>query len=40
MTPTVPHVAGWEPESMRKTMIELSEIVERVNGQRTGVLEE
>ena len=25
---------------MRKTMIELSEIVERVNGQRTGVLEE
>ncbi|MCZ4520874.1 hypothetical protein O4220_20370 [Rhodococcus ruber] len=40
MTPTVPHVAGWEPESMRKTMIELAEIVERVNGQRTGVLEE
>ena len=40
MTPTVPHVAGWEPESMRKTMIELSEIVERVDRQRTGVLEE
>ncbi|MGF0313536.1 hypothetical protein [Rhodococcus sp. IEGM1428] len=40
MTPTVPHVAGWEPESMRKTMIELAEIVDRVNGQRTGVLEE
>ena len=40
MTPTVPHVAGWEPESMRETMIELSKIVERVNGQRTGVLEE
>ncbi|MBX5333215.1 hypothetical protein HQO90_19655 [Rhodococcus fascians] len=40
MTPTVPHVAGWEPQSMRKTMIELAEIVERVNGQRTGVLEE
>ncbi|MFI8567649.1 hypothetical protein ACIGGF_13930 [Rhodococcus sp. NPDC078407] len=40
MTPTVPHVTGWEPESMRKTMIELSQIVERVNGRRTGVLEE
>ncbi|MGV8872606.1 MAG: hypothetical protein ACOH2Q_08775 [Rhodococcus sp. (in: high G+C Gram-positive bacteria)] len=40
MTPTVPHVAGWEPESMRTTMIELAEIVERVDKQRTGVLEE
>ncbi|WP_206492891.1 hypothetical protein [Rhodococcus sp. KRD162] len=40
MTPTVPHVAGWEPESMRKTMIELAEIVERVDRQRAGVLDE
>lgn len=40
MNTTVPHVAGWEPESMRKTMIELAEIVERVNSQRAGVLDE
>lgn len=40
MTPTVPNVAGWEPESLRKTMIELAEIVERVDGRRTGVLAE
>ncbi|CCQ15534.1 Homoserine O-acetyltransferase [Rhodococcus sp. AW25M09] len=40
MTTTVPHVAGWEPESMRKTMIELAEIVARVDGRRTGVLDE